>query len=138
MREIQYNKDTQICKSSNYMLTGLFAPKDKNFSQKKSFYYRKCHVVYLHNDGRCCFYTNLLELLGITLNIQLHNFLCLLESQKDAQRFHKADLNTKKVRAPKFHAKLRSDILQSKTQNITYKSNYHINKVVNERQRDRY
>ena len=55
MREMQHNKDTQICESANYMLTGLFAPKDKNFSRTKSFDYRKCHVMCLHNDGHYFF-----------------------------------------------------------------------------------
>ena len=115
----------------------LFAPKDKNFSWTKSFDYQKCHVVCLHNDGHYFFYSDLLELLGISLNIELHNFLCLLESQKDARRVNKAPFNTKKVRAQTFHAKLRSDILQSRTKNITYESNHQINKVVNERRQDK-
>ena len=137
MKEMQHNEDTQICESANYMLTGLFAPKDKNFSRTKSFDYRKCHVVCLHNDGHYSFYSDLLLHLGITMNADMHDYLCLLESRKDARRVNKAAFETKKVRAQNFHAKLRSDILQLRTENITYESNHHINKVVNERRRDK-
>ena len=127
--EMMHFFDTQICEAINNALT-FTAPKNENFSRTRSLEYRKCRVIGTHNDIHILFDKNVLQGLGIfgSANIlQLFEQLALFKINKKKTQ---SSFECKRVRAHRYTAQKKSDIVKQRSEGPPYVENYQVNKLV--------